>query len=91
MLCWEAESEYVEILTVCAGLPLALLIAGSDMNKDHKDSGDGEGKKDAYFAVKTYWNKLKKGTLKYFLGANAYYHKDCRKYIVKASLDSCEG
>ena len=29
---WEAESEYVQILTVCAGLPLALGIAGSGVN-----------------------------------------------------------
>ena len=54
---WEAESEYAQTLTVCAGLPLALGIAGRGVCVcvDYEDSGDGEGNKEASHAVKIYW------------------------------------
>ena len=50
----EAELEYVEILKVCAGLPLALGIAGSGLREDYADSRKGEGRKDPSFAVRNY-------------------------------------
>ena len=90
MAGWEAESEYVEILTVCAGLPLALGIAGRGVNEEYEDSGDGEGRKDASFAVKTYRDGLSKGGVKHLRVANTDYHRDGLKYVVKASLKSCE-
>ena len=85
-----AESEYVEILNVCAGLPLALGIAGSGVNLDYQDSGDGEGKKDASFTVKTYWEGLSKGSLKHLRRATTDYHRDGLKYVIEASLKWCE-
>ena len=75
---------------MCAGLPLALGIAGSRVNLDYEDSGDREGKKDASFAVKTYWDGLSKGSLKHLRGATTDYHRDGLKYVVEARLKSCE-
>ena len=60
---------------MCAGLPLALGIAGSGVHADYEDSGDTEGRKDASLAVKEYWKGLKKGSLKYLRGANIDYHR----------------
>ena len=48
---WNAESEYVGILSVYAGLPLALGIAGRGLYAHYEDSRDGERRKDASFAV----------------------------------------
>ena len=87
---WEAESQYVEILTVCAGLPLALGIERGGVNVDNEDSGDGEGRKDAPLAVKTYLDGLSKGSVKHLRGANADYHRDGLKYVAQASLKSCK-
>ena len=84
MLGWNAESEYVEILKVCAGLPLALGIAGSGVNADYEDS------KDASFSVKNYWSRLDKDVLNQLQNANIEYHSDGLKYVVEASLKSCE-
>ena len=54
---WDAESEFVEILRVCAGLPLALGIAGSSVKLDYEDS------EDASFSVKKYCSGLVSGGL----------------------------
>ena len=81
---WNAESEYVEILRVCAGLPLALGIAGSGVKLNYLDS------KDASFSVVKYWRRLKRGGLNQLKGANAEYHASGLKYVVEASLELCE-
>ena len=67
---WDAESEYVEILKVCAGLPLALGIAVKDVNGEYEDTKDERDEKDASLALKNYWGGLKKGSLKYLRGAD---------------------
>ena len=64
---WEAKSEYAQILTVCAGLLLAVRIAGRGVCVDYEDSGDGERKKESSHAVKTYWEGLSKGSVKQFI------------------------
>ena len=87
---WDAESDYEEILDVCAGLPLALGIAGSGVHADYEDSRDGEGRKDSSFAVKNYRVGLKEGSVKTLAGANVDYHRDGLKYVVAASLKLCQ-
>ena len=87
---WDAELEYVQILTVYARLPLALGIAGSGVHADYEDCRDGEGRKDASFAIKNYRAGLKEGSLKILQEANADYHRDGLKYVVEASLNLCE-
>ena len=81
---WNAELEYVEILKVCAGLPLALGIAGSCVKSDYEDS------KDASFSVKNYWRRLDRGGLNQLQGVNFEYHVDGLKHVVEASLQLCE-
>ena len=88
---WNAEVEYAEILQVCAGLPLALGIAGSGVDVDYEDSKNEQDRKDASFAVKNYWGGLKKGSVKNLGGVIADYHRDGLKYVVEASLKLCEG
>ena len=85
-----AELEYAGILQVCAGLPLALGIAGSGVNVDYEDSKDERDRKNASFAVKNYWVGLKEGSVKTLGGANAEYHADGLKYVVEASLKLCQ-
>ena len=80
---WDGGSEYVGILNVCAGLPLALGIAGSGVKEDYVDS------RNASFAVKNYWGGLMKGGLKHLQGANVEYHADGLKYVIEASLQLC--
>ena len=87
---WNAESEYVEILTVCAGLPLALGIAGSGLNVDYEDSRNRKGRKNPSFAVRNYWYGLKRGSLKHLRATKTSYHTDGLKYVVQASLKSCK-
>ena len=81
---WDAEPEYVEILKICAGLPLAFGIAGSGVKFDWEDS------KDASFSVKTYCSGLMSGALNQLQGANAEHRVDGLKYVVEASLKLCE-
>ena len=81
---WEAESEYKQILGVCAGLPLALGIAGRGVKIDFEDSEDPP------FAVQNYWKGLQEGGLDHLQGMNAEYHADGLKYVVQASLKLCE-
>ena len=81
---WGAELEYTGILGVCAGLPLALGIAGRGVNVDYEDCGD------ASFAVRNYWDGLQEGGLEHLQGTNSDYHEDGLKYIVQASLKLCE-
>ena len=80
---WDAESEleYVGILDMCSGLPLALEIAGSGVYADYEDIQDGEGRKDPSFAVKNYWEGVKMSSLKYLRGANRDYHRDGLKLL----------
>ena len=87
---WNAESEYVEILDVCAGLPFALGIAVRGLHIDYEGSRDGEGRKDPSFAVRNYSGWLKKNSLWYVQRANPAYHRGGLKYVVDASLKSCE-
>ena len=87
---WNAELEYVGILGVCAGLPLALGIAGSGVNVDYEDTKDEQARKNASFGVKNYWVGLKEGSAKILRGANSDYHRDGLKYVVEASLKLCE-
>ena len=89
---WDAKSEleYVGILKACAGLPLALGIAGSGVRANYVESEDGEGRKDASLAVKDYMFGLKDGTVKTLGGTNAYYHRDGLKYMIEASLKLCQ-
>ena len=86
----DTESEYVEILEVCAGLPLALGIAGSGLHEEYADSRNRDGRKDPSFAVGNYWKGLKRGSMEYLQYANIDYHRDGQKYVVEASLKSCE-
>ena len=86
----DAESDYVEILKVCAGLPLALGIAGGGVHEDYLDSGNEDGRNDPSFAVRNYWKGLKQGSLEHLQEANIDYHRDGLKYVVEASLKSCE-
>ena len=60
---WNAESEFAGLLDVCAGLPLALGIAGSGVNEEYEETKDEQYRKDASLAVKNYWDGLKKGSL----------------------------
>ena len=80
---WDAESEYVEIPKVCAGLPLALGIAGSGLKLDYEDS------KYASFSVKNYCSGVS-GVLNQLQGVNAEYQAGGLKYVVEASLQLCE-
>ena len=57
---------------------------------DYEDRRYGEGRKDASFAVKTYWKGLSKGSVKHLRGANTGYHRDGLKYVAEASYKSCE-
>ena len=87
----DPESKYVEILKVCAGLPLALEIAGSGVHEDYLDSrNEDDGRNDPSFAVRNYWKGLKQGSLEHLQEANIDYHRDGLKYVVEASLKSCE-
>ena len=54
---WDAESQYVKIVKLCAGLPLALGITGSGIKVEYEDS------KDASFSVKSYCSGLVSGRL----------------------------
>ena len=87
---WDAELEYVEILKVCAGLPLALGIAGRGVCVDYADSGDGEGRRNPTFAVRNYCDGLNNGNLEHMQRTKIDYHRDGLKYVVEASLKSCE-
>ena len=81
---WDAESKYVKTLKVCAGLPLALGIAGSSVKLDYVDS------KDASFSVTSYCSGLISYWLNELQDANAEYHTGDLKNIVEASLQLCE-
>ena len=81
---WNADSEYVEILKVWAGLALALGIAGSGVNLEYEDS------KYASFSIKNYCSGLMSGALHQLQGANVEYHAGALKCVVEASLKLCE-
>ena len=80
---WAVELEYVEILKVCAGLPLALEIVGNCVKLVHLDS------KDPSFSVVNYWRRLVSSGLDQLQSANAEYHTGGLKYVLEASLQLC--
>ena len=70
---------------MCAVLQLALGIEGKGVYEDYED-----GRKDPSFAVRNYCYGLKKGRFAHLRGANINYRRDGLKYVVEASLKSCE-
>ena len=74
----------MQIWDVCAGLPLAIGIAGRGVNVDYEEG------KNASFAVQNYWDGLKEGGLEHLQEANLEYHAGGLKNVVQASLKSCE-
>ena len=79
-----SEKEFLQVLNFCAGLPLALGIAGSGVNTYYADSGD------AFLAMKTYWGRLRGRALRRMRGTNLDYHKDGLKFVVQACLSACD-
>jgi len=79
------EEELKGILEFCAGLALALGIAGSGIRSAYRDSRNEAA------AVRKYWDGLqRKGLLQMRGRPKLDYHKDGLKYVAEASLSACD-
>ena len=77
------NAKYMEILNVCAGLPLALGIAGRGISVEFKDC------KDESAAISSYWDGLQERKLSHMQEPNLEYHPDGLIYVAEASLAIC--